>query len=365
MSKIIIPFFVLIGLFSIGKGAFTSSSAIDLFTVKDISVDVTADCAKNAQEKAMAEGRIKAFKVLLNQLLSQEEIQQIGEILPTQVDNFIRDYEVIKEKYSPVRYVAHLTFRFDEAAVKRFLETKRIAVTATPKNPLVVIPLLITRGQPKLWHDNPWLQAWAAQSSINHVIPLMIPLGDLADLNDLNAEQAFQLDHEPLDAIALRYGAGGTLVVIARDHEEHLEVEVNLVPLAGDIRKLSLDPLIASQSTPETYNQAITQVLIKLDALNKDKSNPGVLTQEQHLSVKALFNSPQDWIVLQRQLAEIPTLHHIQLKTLSRNYALMDLSFLGSIPMLQSALGVRGFHLTKDQGNSWTINPKTKISLNF
>jgi len=366
LSTKILSLFVLIGFLDIGNGAYGSSSAIDLFTVKDISVDVTADCAKNAQEKAMAEGRIKALKALLNQLLSQEDIQQMGELLPAHADSLIRDYEVIKEKYSPVRYVAQLTFRFDEAAVKRFLETKHIAVSATPKNPIVVIPLLIKDGQHKLWHDNPWLLAWAAQSSIDNVMPLIIPLGDLADLNDLNAEQAFKLDHERLDALAQRYGAGGTLVVTAKSTQEHLEVEVNLVPLASDIRKLILDPLLSSQSMPDkAYSNAITEVLKKLDALSKDKFNPPISTQEQHLSVKALLNSPQDWTTLQAQLAEIPTVRHIHLNRLSRNYAMIDLSFLGSIPMLQSALGVRGFHLTEAQGNSWIINVKTKTSLNF
>lgn len=352
---------------SMENGAQSSSSDIELYTVKDIAVDVTADCAKTAQERAMSEGRIKAFKILVERLLSQEDYQRMGDISPEKSDLLIRDYEVVKEKHSPVRYVASLIFRFDPAAVKRFLESRRIEVSATPKNPVLVIPLLVTQeNERKLWHDNPWLLAWASQSPIGGITPLIIPLGDLADITDLDTEHALNLDQVRLTAIAQRYGASGAMVVRATTGKGRLEIEMALVSLEGEVRKVELPPIKTSQAPHENiYRDAITRVVARLDALGKDKTDQATSSQEQHLPVEVILNSPQDWAHLQRCLSEISTVSKIRLKTLSRKHVLVDLTFFGSILMLESALGVRGFNLTAGEGNSWIISAKIQNSPRF
>ncbi len=353
----------------------TSAFANDtLYTVHDVNVDVTADSAVTAQEHAMEQAKIKAFKMLLTRILSVTDIDQIGEIDSQKIDDLILDYEVTQQKNSAVRYMATLTFSFDESAVKRFLKQKPVIIDDAPNSPIVVIPIFMRGDKPSLWgENNPWLNAWANRNQLGVVTPIVVPMGDLQDINDLSAEQAIATDATRLQAIARRYGAGGSLVIVAHapDPEDgaDLEVDLTLVDLEGQIRTPRIDAIpITDTSLNKEFDQAINLAVNAID--NLAKQHHGIEAQNQDFEAQTMssaltlratiqFADLDDWLRIQNSLKDINTIQAVRIKKISRSNVEVMLIYSGSEQTLASALGARGLILTRTDGSSWLISTKT------
>ena len=82
--------------------------------------------------------------------------------------------------------------------------------------PIIVLPIYQAGGQAILWEDsNPWREAWRRLEIKNELVNLMVPIGQLADVMAINAEQALEGDRKSLRKFAMSYGAEETLVAVA------------------------------------------------------------------------------------------------------------------------------------------------------
>jgi len=89
-----------------------------VFTVRGIAVDVTAETAAAAREKAHAEGHVKAMEKLLARLLPRDEQALLRKLEAREVLTYVQDFQVEDERTSDVRYLASLTFRFKPEPIR-------------------------------------------------------------------------------------------------------------------------------------------------------------------------------------------------------------------------------------------------------
>ena len=85
---------------------------MDVFEVRDVAVDVTAETATKARELALIEGRKLAFRRLLERLTLRIEHQGLPDLGAEEIAAYVNDFSVAEEKTSAVRYLARLNFRF-------------------------------------------------------------------------------------------------------------------------------------------------------------------------------------------------------------------------------------------------------------
>ena len=128
--------------------------AAGLFTVENITVDVTADNAIDARNQAFEQGQTKAYKALSERLLEEGEAETMIAPDADTISTMIQDFEVTNERLSAVRYVGTYTFTFDEAAVRRQFIGAGKNYTATQSRPLLILPfykscLLYTSPSPR------------------------------------------------------------------------------------------------------------------------------------------------------------------------------------------------------------------------
>ncbi|MDD3371970.1 MAG: hypothetical protein PHE27_09125 [Alphaproteobacteria bacterium] len=96
------------------KPAEISAIISDPFTVTDINVDITADTAAHARDKALEEAQRKGYVQLLTKLGTTDS----GNLSADELAGLVRSFEVQSEHLSPVRYVGVFTVSFKEAAVR-------------------------------------------------------------------------------------------------------------------------------------------------------------------------------------------------------------------------------------------------------
>ncbi|MGB0935135.1 MAG: DUF2066 domain-containing protein [Alphaproteobacteria bacterium] len=337
------------------------AAAAELYTVTGVKVDARAKDAVTAQAKAMALARIKAFNKLMKRLLPEGEAERFKNIPPGDLDNLIQDYEVTHQKNSARRYIATLTFTFDENAIKDILGGQQITSAATtPRNPLVVVPILMRDGKPQLWGDiNPWFNAWKERKSLSALTPVTIPIGDLTDMQSLNISQAFNRDPVGLEKLSRRYGTAGALIVIARidSNNPTAPMEISSTIWTLDGRSMNPKNTYAQPESGKPFDQAISQAITSLESFSKQQ----VTVHGGHNGIHKVlaqipFNSLQEWRMAQSALRDIPSIQQLNLNTISRQGATANLTFTGNFQTLASALSARGFRLIKLGEGLWEIS---------
>src|SRR4051812_45192321 len=187
----------------------------DIYTVRDVEVDVTANNSAAARDRAITEAQRKAFDTLYSRL-SPDAGAKAPALSDIEVARLVQDFEVQRERSSAVRYLATLTVRFRPANVRSLLQTKGSSYVEVRSKPVLVLPIFQSTGSPPLlWEDRTaWRSAWENYPPPQGMVPVVVPYGELADIADVSASKALEGDPSGFTAIAKRYDAGDVLVAV-------------------------------------------------------------------------------------------------------------------------------------------------------
>lgn len=315
-----------------------------LFEVRGVAVDVTAATAAAARQQAMTKGARDAFWQLIDRLTLSSDRAKIGQVSDAEIETMIRDLSVAGEKYSSVRYLATLDFTFKEDEVRSLLTQKNVPYAVTQARTLVVLPLLRNDGTLVLWEEpNPWFNAWRALPS-GQLVPVMVPLGDLTDVETIGAEDTIVGEPEKVAEITTRYQASDALVPFAvldtNTATGAPEVAVALTlygpegPKKGPTRRYvagegeDVDQLLAraaEATMTEVQNQWKRENLV----------SAGQASME---SVAVPITGLNDWLMVRRRLERVQTIEKIDVVLLSRTLAVINIHHFGTAEQLGLAL---------------------------
>jgi len=345
-------------------------AATDLFEVKGVKVDVTAKTAAAAREQALAQGEAKAFRLLIDRLTLPADRGLLPELTRHEISSLVKDFSVAKEKVSNVRYLASLDYSFKADKIRRLLVDSGVPYAATRSKPILVLPVYQSAGALILWDEpNPWRDAWAARPEGTGLVPTIVPLGDLADISAIGAEQAVQGDPARLAALARRYGTGDTLLVYA--------VQENQAP--GERAKLKVT---VGRYRPEGRVQAFVRTFRAQEGESLDAvfdravdAITGQMENDWKQENLLRFDRPSvaavtvriadlgDWLAVRRRLENVAVLQRVDLVLLSRDQARVNLYYAGTPHQLLVALEQADLSLNQE-GAEWILGPTSAVAPN-
>ena len=143
------------GLVGIVLALLTPSSvwSADLFTVRGVSVDVTAATAVAARAQAEREGRRRAFTRLLARLAVSDHHGRLPALSDQDVLGLVKGHGVQAEKTSTVRYIGDLDFAFRPAAVRRLFDRFEVDYAVTTSGPVLVVPVRRVGPVLRVWEE--------------------------------------------------------------------------------------------------------------------------------------------------------------------------------------------------------------------
>ncbi|MBF0093568.1 MAG: DUF2066 domain-containing protein [Alphaproteobacteria bacterium] len=333
----------------------------DGFTVSGVAVDVTAASAAEANATAMIQGQMTAARQLLERLTPESEHGSLPALDQKTVVNLVRYVTVDEEKRSAVRYIAKLTVHFNPPAVRTFIAGKKLTLIEPSAMPVLVIPVFQVSPEtpPSLWEDaNPWRQAWARRAGAGSLVPVELPMGDLADMSTLTAQQAAAADVAALTAMAQRQGVNDVIVVHA--------VVAPVVPLTLDVRivrpsrpneaEISRFVAEAGETLPALLDKAAESVVVWLEESWKrgDTAPKLGLASGKQLTAMAPLSSLDDWLALRRALSRTRLVKRVDVQALKRDMAQIVITS-DDETALAAALGERGYALV-NAGEVWTLS---------
>ena len=222
------------------------------FVIADLPVDATGKSGVAARDAARAAAQKQALDLLLQRLTAPQDWPRLPHLEGEDVTDLVLDMEVESEHVSASHYVGRYTFRFDPKGIRALLKQANIPFTELVSKRIVAIPVFQTPAGVHLWDDpNPWRDAWNAAHGPAGLVPWVVPLGDLGDVQSLDVPDLKQPAAEKLVAMSQRYD-GGDVVVAAAVLQD--SASASTAPSAGTTNTTGTTTPVTLQITVTRYS---------------------------------------------------------------------------------------------------------------
>lgn len=346
-------------LFVLGPAGAEASS---VFSVRDVTVDRSAQAATSARDVALRSGRNAAFNALLRRLTLKASWPRLPTAAQVNPDDYLTSFTITEERTSTTRYIAKITYDFDPEKIRGLLGAYGIAFSETRAKPAVVIPVLLTGKGAMLWQpENAWAQAWRAKALDQALVPLIVPLGDLSDINETAGLDPLAPDWASVRALAGYYGATRALVVTAKVQGAAtgalLDVRLwELAPGGAQEERLSFE----AADEAAAFNTAIDEIAQSIQERWKRQTVIAAGT-ESTLRATVHFTSLAEWVAIQAQLAQTAMVRGVNVVGLTVDEALVDLRHLGTREQLAVTLAQSDLQLSARPDGAYDL--KASVSL--
>ncbi|MGB5214389.1 MAG: DUF2066 domain-containing protein [Anderseniella sp.] len=329
-----------------------------LYTITGVEVDVRAETAAEAKKLAITQANVKAFALFAQRVGGDALADRLAGIPSKRIDAMLDSLSIEEERTGPQRYIGKLTVRFLPGQMRKIMAELGVSYSEKLARRTVIVPVWRTPEGVVLWEDNPWRTAWLSLRAENSPVPLIVPLGDLADTDTLTAELAAGRDEASLEAIRLRYEADAVLVAEASPVGEDT-VQATMVG-ASAVGRLEFDKAYAAENGGGVAEAA------KIAALRfhqvmllrwKKKNETGPVTQSlpvATLPVAVAFYSTEEWSALRARILSTPGVSGVDISTISQGGAIVQLSYVTGFEQLRQSLWSAGLAL-QNVGGTWVL----------
>lgn len=320
------------------------------YLVTDVPVDVTADNAVHARDKAMAAGEAQALQTLLTRLTSDSAHGTLPTPSADKLQNLVLAVSVSSEKASSVRYIAKINVQFMPSAIQKMLQDAGIQYTSDTRTVIVLPVYRAGGGAPVLWEEpNPWRAVWAARNPAG-LVKLEVPPGDLEDVQAIDAGKAAAADADSLHLIAQRYGADEAIVVIASMGESGVAVTAK--------RADGTTVQATVRGNPgETPDQMLGRAADAIDAAIQGGWKQQALAYSgptQDLVVLAPVESLKAWLSIKARLGQVGAIRGVDVQAMAADRVQAVIHYGGTQPQLNDLLTQQGLSL-QSTGTFWLL----------
>ncbi len=333
-----------------------ASAADNVYTV-DVSVDVTAENAAVAREKAMSAANRKAFETVVRKITVSQADAVLSALDDGQILNFIKEVSVVSEKTSSVRYMADLKVAINEAVLKAYLREKEIGTVVEDTSRIMVIPLFreFDTDEPMLWESNNlWRQAWMQKGPSNSLVQIFSIPESGANYALIDAKKAERFDANALEQLMRQNDARDVYVLDAvYDGIEGLKVKMTSYRHSSNAYETI--KIAGDRSLPEElFKKAVDEVNAKIE--NGIKKTSVVESQQsEEIVVVFSYNGLREWLAMESRVRDIPYVKKLFVDAMGNNKVQFRISFVGGFDNLQNALNSR-FLTLKEYDGFYTLN---------
>ena len=338
-----------------------SASDAPLYIVQGVKADATASSSSAAREKAVTEARKKAYDIVLNRIIIDDEKPKVSEPQASELMNFVSEMSVMNEKTSSVRYMADLDFHFNDSEIKKYLEKNSTGYTNTISKPVLLLPIY-TDGKSIVFADgdNPWLQYLAGLKMPVSVLPLIIPIGDEEDADHTSALLSGRYDAESIDNLKKRYKTDRIVVAEMQEYESAKGVSFSLYDLTEEgLGNDSLNFTVSGEkSSPEKIKAAAFNTIRKKLEQEWKKDNVVYFSEASAITVLIPFKDISEWVSIKNTMDKMPIIEHYELKAVKKDRLQVSIVFGRNIDRLMELMDTNGLLLKAADKNTWVLYKK-------
>ncbi len=328
----------------------------DIYLIKSVKVDAKSKTASEAKVKAMQEGQVAAFRKLINRLSNSPQAQSLLQLPAAEIGKLVRGISVTEEKTGPKRYIAELNISFQPAAVRSLMNQFSIPFSDKQADPILILPVFVENGRAILWDDpNPLKTAWENIDADAYLLPVVLPVGSIEDIEAISADEALDGNTDSLAAIKARYKVSNVLVSAAQFNDRKTRLRVTLLGSspAGDI-EMSESFSGTPEKVVETAQKATIRFMAEMEAMWKETAQAGPELTGERLLVTVPFSSFREWKGIRSRIIGTEGVLRLDIRALSQRGAVVYLTYSGETFDLEDRLSQQGLYM-RDMGDGWVL----------
>lgn len=306
------------------------------YEVTGIRVDVTADNAAAARDKALQAGARQALQQFVERHVPAEKRSRYARMSQQQIEDMISDFSIRDEKTSAVRYIATLDYRFKPSRASRLLRDSGVVTgePGVPLPPLIVVPVVDGSIAGPAGGDA-WRSAWRSiaerRGGGRYVVAAAADAGSAGD-------------QAQLAALVRRLGGDSALVAIATPGSAAADGTPQTIDVRfyrqGRSRQASGSASYAI-ADGETADAFVRRVAAAADGAQaqawKNAAQTAPVTRAQ-VDVYVPVDDLADWLAMQKTLRQVEGVRQVQLLMMARREMFVGLAYAGSFAQLQQNL---------------------------
>jgi hypothetical protein len=327
-----------------------AARADDLWTVSNISVDATGVSPSTAKDAALAQGRQEAWTKLFRRLTPADEWTRQPQLTAQELEPMVKSFDIANERHSSTRYLATVTYLFNPATVRAALRRHGLQYSESTAKPVLVVPLVANAWSP----ESPWAQAWGTTARGGRLVPIAVPVGDVAEMSLLSGI-AMAADWGAVKPLADRYNAGAVLIADAAEGAGGLQVTLTQIKPDGRVQRTAS---YAPQGKEDKLALSSRASLTIADSVQEDwkRSTSVDYGAQTQLAATVAFSSLNEWIGMRKDLDGVKLIQNILVDELNLQGARLRFDYVGKIEQLQAALSQANLYLTPDANGTWILS---------
>ncbi len=328
----------------------------EIYLIKGVKVDAKSKTASEAKIKAMQQGQVAAFRKLINRLSSSPQAQTLLKLPAAEIGRLVRGISVTEEKTGPKRYIAELNISFQPAAVRSLMNQFSIPFSDKQADPVLILPVYIEDGRAILWDDpNPLKTAWGNIDTDAFLLPVVLPIGGIEDIQAISADEALEGNADSLAAIKERYKVSDVFVFVGEFNKAKTRLRVTLSQLsAGGEVQMDESFTGSPENVVEVAQKAAARYLSELERRWKEVETSEPEVTGERLLVTVPFSSFREWKGIRSRIMDTEGVLRMDIRALSQRGAVVFLTYAGETFDLEDRLSQQGL-LMRDMGDGWVL----------
>lgn len=320
--------------------------AKNIYTVDNVLIGASGNSAKEAREKAIESGQLKAFHLLVQKLVVSP-VKEGPAIAPAELARAVQSFEVSEEKIASNRYQSLMSITFNPSVVKSLLGNANIAFSENNAVRTLIIPVFKEKDKVILWETgNSWRDSISAALRSAGTNRFLLPMGDLEDMAALDKGTLDAPDSAKLTALAEKYGVENILIATAS-----VDAASNALHLAQTMFDSAQRKKSSEKEFPSQEGQALPALLgLAAKELLPEAPKAVPVVNQAVLDVTITIADLKEWADIRASLERMENIEKMTVRLLEINEVSVTLHYRGTVATLSESLIHKGWHLRK-RGN--------------
>jgi hypothetical protein len=320
------------------------AQSTDLFVVRGVPLDKTANTAQAARVQALADGQDKALAILLRRLTLSRDWVALPTPPANAVNAMVSAIQINNEKIAAGSYQADLTVEFEPSTVRNLLRRSGIAFSEAGYKPVLILPVYGAGGLVSYdYGANPLRDAWASLAGNAGLIPYKLAgVGGVPQVY-FPADRAMTLDPGTIDRMK---AATGTVAVIAvrvdqLGSPDSPRIRLSLRDYSQTLGTDDTSSEFLHAETGETSDMLITRAATMAATMLEDHWKSQTLArfdERNDLLVEVPLTSLTQWRDILGRLNGNILIDQVDIRSLASNRAQLLVHVLGPVSQLQLSL---------------------------
>ena len=335
---------------------FSFAASAELFLVQNVSVSAMADSGVKAKEAALLQGSQQAFTDLLKKVALVQNPEDLPVLAPEDVANFVQDVVINDEQTTALKYTGSLNFRFDEKAVKTFLEGQNIPFLTQEPPRFVIVPIWQEGGQVyTLAVDNPLYGVAGRLNQSDRLFQFQVPAATASEQALITPAVLTGADLSGLEPLLRAYPADHVLWVFVERQGDVYRLQARAYPF--DLGAGSHVDFMASAHAAD--QELVASKLLEKMAAELERGwrtlqmeNQG---NERTFEIRVPVANLAQWIQMRQKLKAISGIEKYTVQSVNRQQVVVLVSSNQPRAQLARQFEQKGLFLMPDETGGWVL----------